>query len=240
MNFCDIAIHDLETGSRNPETTQILQIACVILDNRTLQIKENGIFQSLVRPIEDENELEKLGLAKVEQEALDVNNLKIEDLRKAPELKFVLERFTAFLDIFNVKKDPWFAPIRCGFNNNGFDNKIIDRDFKRFGFWDKEKGKIKHFHPAKNIDVWEMLYPWFENIKMERNSTSMDSLRQYFGMSKEGAHNALVDVYDTAEIYARFMKMYRYFMSNGLIELEGRMKDNRSICIPPELLTSIT
>jgi len=238
MNRCDFAIYDLETGSRKPKRTQILQIACIIIDMRNLTVKENGIFQSLVKPIEDEKLLEELQLDKVEDEALAVNNLKMEQLREAPEIKHVMQNFVNFLGMFNyTKKSDWDSPIRCGFNNNGFDDVILDREFERLGHWNTDRGIPKYFHPSCNIDVYKMMFAWFESMKMDKNSISLDSLRTFFGMSHEGAHNALVDVYDTAEILCRFLKMHRHFMLNGLIAMEGRLKE-RTICLPKELTST--
>jgi len=225
MNFNDFIVYDLETGSRNPQTTQPLQIAAIVIDGRRLVPKENAIFKSLIRPILDEEELKKEGFAQIEEEALSVNNLKLDELKDAPLLKNVIKSFTDFVKIYNYKGDIWSAPILCGFNNNGFDDVITNKIFRKFGYWDEEKGKNTIFHPAHNIDVMKLIFPWFENTKMESHSLSLDALRDYFGMSKKGAHDALVDVYDTAEIMIRFMKMYRHFMDNGLIEMKGRFKE---------------
>lgn len=225
MNFQDFIVYDIETGSRNPHTTQPLQIAAIVIDGRRLVLKENAVFKSLIRPILDEEELAKEGFAKVEEEALNVNHLTFEGLKDAPLLKNVMTSFVDFVKLYNYKGDLWSAPILCGFNNNGFDDVIMTRLLKKFGFWDEEKGKNAVFHPAKNVDVMKMVFPWFENTKMETSSFSLDALRDYFGMSKEGAHDALVDVYDTAEIMVRFLKMHRHFMDNGLIEMKGRFSE---------------
>jgi DNA polymerase III epsilon subunit-like protein len=37
----------------------------------------------------------------------------------------------------------------------------------------------------------------------------MDNLREYFGIDKDGAHDAIKDVKDTADIMIRFMKLHR-------------------------------
>ncbi len=34
-------------------------------------------------------------------------------------------------------------------------------------------------------------------------------MREYFGLSKEGGHDALKDVKDTAELLIRFMRLHR-------------------------------
>lgn len=225
MNFQDFIVYDLETGSRNPHTTQPLQIAAIVIDGRRLVPKENAVFKSLIRPVIDKEELEKTRLAEVEEEALSVNHLTLDMLKDAPLIKNVLTSFADFVKLYNYKGDVWSAPIRCGFNNNGFDDIILDRELRKIGYWDDERGKNSVFHPVHNIDTLKLVFPWFENTKMESNSLSLDALRDYFGMSKEGGHDALVDVYDTAEIMIRFMKMYRHFMDNGLIEMKGRFKE---------------
>ena len=52
------------------------------------------------------------------------------------------------------------------------------------------------------------MFPRFENSN-EVTSYSMDNMRDYFGMSKENAHDALKDVEDTAMLLCRFMRLYR-------------------------------
>jgi DNA polymerase III epsilon subunit-like protein len=45
------------------------------------------------------------------------------------------------------------------------------------------------------------------------SSYSLDNVRKYFGISGEGAHDALKDVKDCAEILIRFMKLHRNLSS---------------------------
>ena len=37
----------------------------------------------------------------------------------------------------------------------------------------------------------------------------MNTFREFFGMSTEGSHDAVVDVNDTAKMIIRFMKLHR-------------------------------
>jgi DNA polymerase III epsilon subunit-like protein len=53
-----------------------------------------------------------------------------------------------------------------------------------------------------------LVFYWFEN-NSDLKSYTLDSLRDYFGISKDGAHDALKDVRDTAEIIIRFLKLHR-------------------------------
>ena len=53
-----------------------------------------------------------------------------------------------------------------------------------------------------------VVFYWFEGNNELKNYT-LDNLRDYMGLSKEGAHDALKDVKDTAQIMIRFMKLHR-------------------------------
>ena len=53
-----------------------------------------------------------------------------------------------------------------------------------------------------------VVFYWFEGNNELKNYT-LDSLREYFGISKDGAHDALKDVKDTAEIAIRFLRLHR-------------------------------
>ena len=59
------------------------------------------------------------------------------------------------------------------------------------------------------MDLMQHIYCWFENNADVGNSYSMDFMRDYFGMSKDNAHDALQDVKDTANILIKFLKMQR-------------------------------
>ena len=72
---------------------------------------------------------------------------------------------------------------------------------------DKSNG-MKIFHPRDQIDGMMLAFNWFENLD-EPKKLNMDCLREYLGMSSEGAHDALQDVKDTAEIILRFMRLQR-------------------------------
>ena len=53
-----------------------------------------------------------------------------------------------------------------------------------------------------------LVFYWFEHNNDLKNYT-LDTLRDYFGIDKYGAHDAIKDVKDTAEIIIRFMKLHR-------------------------------
>ena len=213
INRSTIIIYDTETISKNPYKTQPIQLAAIAIDPRSLEFISNSEFNSLIQPIWDKNEQNRLCLDDIQQEALDVNGKTVEELKEAPPLKIVWESFTKYCKNYNISGKKWDAPMLSGYNIVGFDNIILKRIAKEYGPWDEERQHCPLFHPIHDLDVMKIVFPWFES-NYELNSLSMDSLRDYFGMSKENAHDALQDVKDTGNILIRFLKLHRNVAKN--------------------------
>lgn len=214
MNYNDIIVYDFETGGRNPYKTQPTQLAAVVVNGRRLTLTPNAEFNSLMKPLRDEEAI-KLGLDPVEDEALEKTHKTWELLEKAPAPKVVWKRFCDFVNTHNYKKDKWSAPIPAGFNNNGYDDIIINRlagqEPWKFGPTDPDRGnECTLFHPIHNIDVMKMVWSWTEN-NPDIRSISMDSMRDYLGLSSDMGHDALTDVKQTAYILICYLKMQRTF-----------------------------
>jgi DNA polymerase III epsilon subunit-like protein len=79
---------------------------------------------------------------------------------------------------------------------------------KLYGPLDNKSKEPILFHGRDKIDLLCLCFTWFENNKDVANY-KLDTLRDYFGIPKDGAHNAIKDVKDTAMILARFMKFHR-------------------------------
>lgn len=211
----DIIVFDFETGGRNPHKCQPTQIAAVALDGRNF--KPKGTFNSLMRPILDDEAAIAAGVDPVEEEALKVTRKTREELSKAPLPKTVWKKFTTFVEKYNWKGTPYFAPIPCGFNIIGYDMHIVNRLCKEYGPWDENRQQQKLFHQIYKIDVMDDVWLWTEgdpNIK----SISMDSLRERMGLSSENAHDALQDVKDTANIFIKLQKSRRAIYRNMKFE----------------------
>jgi DNA polymerase III epsilon subunit-like protein len=214
INRQTILVYDYETGSANPYKTQPIEIACIAIEPRNLEIIPDSEFYSLIKPIQDKEYLEKYNLDDIQPEALKVNKKTIEELSTAPSLKSVWESFTEYVMNFNPTGKKWEAPILSGFNNTGFDdiisNRVAGSDPWKYGPWDEDRQRCSLFHPIHNIDLMKVIFPWFES-DFELKSFSLDNLRTRLGMSHEGAHHAMVDVYDTAKILIQFLKLSRKF-----------------------------
>jgi DNA polymerase III epsilon subunit-like protein len=118
--------------------------------------------------------------------------------------------FVSYLDKYHSrasKKSQFSAPIAAGYNIHRFDLKIIDRLSQKYDNTNKENTS-NIFYPRDVIDVMNLVFFWFES-NPDLKSYTMDSLRDYFGISKDGAHDAIKDVKDTADVMIRFMKLHR-------------------------------
>ena len=208
MNYKDIIVFDFETGSRNPHKTQPVQIAAVAIHGRKLTIQPGGYFESLIRPELDDEKAIEMGVDPIDDEPLAVNGKTREELAKAPSAKTVWKKFANFVNKYNWKKTPYFAPIPAGYNIIGFDLPIVQRLCEQHGPVDKKTGKQTLFNKIHKIDMLDTVWMWMEN-NPDIKSLSMDSMRDLLGMSKENAHDAMQDVKDTANLMIAFMKLHR-------------------------------
>ena len=214
MDSNTIIFLDFETGSKNKYKTQPTQLAAVAIDMRTGDIIQGSEFCSYMKPFFEEEECKKLKIDPISDEALKITGITLEQLQNAPDSKTVWNNFIDYANRYNPGKGQWSAPIMAGFNIENFDKEIVRRMAGtkpyNFGPFDKEYEECTLFHPFKRIDIMRDLMMWLEP-KKDIRSISMDSIRDYFGMSKKGAHDALVDVKQGAAILSKFFKLYRFF-----------------------------
>lgn len=240
MNYSDLCVIDFETSGIDPHRCQPIQIASVIIDGRKLEILPNSLFCSYIQPIWDGVECERLGLDMVTQEILDITHIKIEDLKSAPSLRAVWYEFIQYVNKYNPKKSKWNAPIKSGMNFDKYDSIIIDRiagghyrnakfqldklvvggiikkenaklpEPYGFGPWDEDRQETTLFFPRDSIDLMRIIWLWTENM-VEIKSLSMQAMREWLGISTEGAHTAEKDVMDEALIITKFLKLHRNF-----------------------------
>ena len=211
----DIIVFDFETGGRNPMRWQPTQIAAIALDGRNFRLK--GEFNSMMRPIIDDDEAIAADVDPIEEGALKVTGQTRAKLAKAPLPKGVWKKFSAFVNKYNWKGTPYFAPIPAGFNILGYDMHIVNRLCKEYGPWDDKRQQQKLFHQIYKIDVMDDVWLWTEgdpNVK----SISMDALRERMGLSSDNAHDALQDVKDTANIFIKLQKSRRAVYRNMKFE----------------------
>lgn len=218
INYNKICVFDFETDGSDPRECSPVQIAAVIVDPIKLEIVPNSEFNINFKPevLESNNEYQYT------TDILDfhskVKGCSKDDVLKEwknyPKQQQSWNMFVNYLDKYHSrssKKSQFSAPIAAGYNIHRFDLKIIERLSQKYGNTNKENNS-DIFYPRDVIDVMNLVFFWFES-NSELKSYTMDSLREYFGIDKEGAHDAIKDVKDTADIMIRFMKLHRNLSS---------------------------
>lgn len=190
---------DSETGSVDPHTAQLCSIGAVAVDTQKLEIVSGSDFYSLLKP-EDPS--------KIEQGALDVNKLTMEELMKAPSEKTVWNNFIDYTKKYKSGNTHWGLPPFCTYNGISFDLIIFDRMAKKYGNVDKD-GRQNVWHRRDQIDLIHHTYAWL-GYTGQVNSISFDNVRTFLGMKAESqAHHALSDAKDTAKLFIRFFRLYK-------------------------------
>lgn len=214
INYNKICVFDFETDGSNPQSCSPVQIAAVMIDPLQLEIIDGSEFNANFKP----EVLEDNDSYKYETDILDfhakVKGCSTEDVLKTwytyPKQEHTWKMFTNYLEKYHSrssKKSQFSAPIAAGYNINRFDLHIIERLSQKYGNLNKEK-RTDLFYPRDVIDAMNLIFYWFENNN-DLKSYTLDNLRDYLGISKVGAHDALKDVKDTAAIIIRFLKLHR-------------------------------
>lgn len=202
----NIIVLDFETTSKSSATCQPTQIAACCINSR-LEIIDQ--FDSYIKIEMDEDKCKEMGVDPLTQEVIDITKIKKSTLEKAPELKVVWHRFGEWVNLYNYKKTKWTAPVAAGWNVENYDMKIINRICGekpyKFGPYDETYKLNNLFHPIHVMDCMRLWAYWSFGLA-DIKSISLDNTRDYFEMSKAGAHNAIQDVKDTANILIRFLK----------------------------------
>jgi DNA polymerase III epsilon subunit-like protein len=203
----NIIVYDFETGSANPHETEPIQLAACVIDPYRLQIVEGEEFSSMMLALEPD---------KLEEGALRVNKKTREEIAAAPHPELVWKQFTAWCKQFGLrgKNDKWSAPIAAGHNILSFDNIITQRYCEKYGPT-RSDGSQGLFHGIYAHDTLQIHNLWFATQKYPAKY-NMDELRGFYGLDKEGGHDALVDVRQTAQILLKFLQLHK--------DLAGKIK----------------
>lgn len=215
-NIQKICVFDLETDGSNPDICSPIQIAAVIVDPFKLEIVKDSEFNTTLKPLAlDDNPEYDYSDSDVLDFHAKVRGSSKDDILKSwqdyQKQEHGWKMFVSYLEMYHIrsnsKKSCFSAPIAAGYNINRFDLRIIERLSTKYNNLNKE-GKSSLFYPRDVLDVMNLIFYWFEGNNDLKNYT-LDNLRDYLGISKEGAHDALKDVKDTASILIRFLKLHR-------------------------------
>ena len=209
-----ICVFDFETDGKNPHECSPVQLACVMIDPIKLEIIKDSEFNINLRP----ELLEKNIDHQYDNDILDfhakVKGCSQSDIlelwKTYPKQEQSWKQFTNYLDKYHcrsTKKNEFSAPIAAGYNIHRFDLVIVNRLSQKYKNTNKENYS-NIFYPRDVLDIMNLIFYWFENIDKIK-SYSLDNIRDYLGIDKSGAHDALKDVKDCANILIRFLKLHR-------------------------------
>jgi len=227
VNYNKICVFDFETDGTNPEECSPVQIAAVMVDPINLNIIPNSEFNCNFKP----EVMEKDPNYEYKTDILDFHakvkgcskNEVYAEWQNYPKQEIAWNMFVDYLDKYHTrtsKKSQFSAPIAAGYNIYRFDLPIIRRLSQKYKNTNKE-GNSNVFYPRDVVDMMNLVFYWF-NHSNDLKSYTLDSLRDYMGISKEGAHDAIKDVKDTAEIMIRFLKLHRNLAEK--IKFKGSFK----------------
>lgn len=215
-NLQKICVFDLETDGANPDICSPVQVAALMIDPINLEIIKDSKFNISLKPEAIDNNPE---YNYEDSDVLDfhakVRSCSKEDILNSWKAYQKQEQgwkmFVSYLEMYHIrsnsKKSCFSAPIAAGYNIFRFDLRIIDRLSKKYNNLNKE-GRTSLFYPRDTLDVMNIVFSWFEGNSELKNLT-LDHIRDYLGIDKQGSHDALKDVEDTANILIRFLKLHR-------------------------------
>jgi len=227
MNYNKICVFDFETDGVDPLQCSPVQIAAVMVDPINLEIIPNSEFNCNFKP----EVMEKDSEYEYKTDILDfhakVKGCSKDDVYKEwsnyPKQGISWKMFLDYLDKYHLKrktKSQFSAPIAAGYNIYRFDLPIINRLSVKYKNTNKEETS-NIFYPRDVVDMINLVYYWFGHTD-ELKSFTLDSLRDYLGINKDGAHDAIKDVKDTADILIRFLKLHRNLSEK--IQFKGSFK----------------
>lgn len=209
----------METDSPDPSTCSPVQLAAVMIDPVKLTIIPDSEFNINLKPeklAKDPNHTyEESDILSWHGKVLGISAEKVlANWKDYPDAKQSWKMFGEYLSKYHLranKQSIFTAPIAAGYNIQKFDLKIVERLSKKYKTVTKEK-QSSLFFPRDTVDLMNLLFYWFEGSSDTKNLT-LDSFRDYFGLSKDNAHDALQDVKDTANIIIRFLRLHRNLKS---------------------------
>lgn len=210
-----ICVFDFETDGSNPDSCSPVQLAAVMVDPVKLEIIPDSEFNVKCKPEVMEEDIDYRYTTDIIDFHARVKGCSQEQIydewKSYPSQQIAWTSFVSYLDKYHCgnrkKKTMFSAPIAAGYNINRFDLKIINRLSQKYKTIDTKENVSSLFYPRDVLDIMNLVFYWFESSELK--SYSLDNMREYLGLSKDGAHDALKDVQDCAKILIRFLRLHR-------------------------------
>ncbi len=179
----DLLLIDLETTGLDATRHEIIQIAAILLDKKTLEEKE--AFSSYVKPRKWANR---------DKESMKVNKINYAQVSDAPILKEVLTKFNRLFNPKSVILSYYGGPL--------------DADFLRAAY---KKAGVKWQFDYHYLNLWGVFYATLAaknqlNNKKKFAGFSLEDLVKRFKIKNLGSrHEALGDCRIEAEVLRRII-----------------------------------
>lgn len=179
----DLLLIDIECTGLDVNQHEIIQIAALLLDKKTLREKKR--FESYIKPKK---------WAKRSKAAMAVNHIKWSQLKNAPSLKAAITQFSKLFG-----KD-----VTIGYYGGMLDIPFLNAAYRKSG--------LKYpfdYHP---LDLWALFYIFMAEKKKLTNRSrfhgfALEDLAKHFKIKVlAGRHTALTDCLVEAEVLRRVMK----------------------------------
>lgn len=206
-----VIVFDFETDGKSPADCNIVQIAAVPIDLRNLTILTDDIFNIDVCPDELVKKLaagERGDYIEAHEDTINwhamIQNKNVSEVvdrwEKGFAEKDAWEEFARYIKNYN-KGGKWDqVAIPAGQNIRGYDLPICERYAKKY--------KALPFSKRDVFDLMDFTRAWFLFCPNPPASLSMDNLRDYFGIEKDGGHDAKKDVLDTSRLITKFLGLH--------------------------------
>lgn len=182
----DLLLIDEETSGLDPHKHEIIQLAAVLLDKKTL--KEKAVFNSYISPKKWRSR---------DLKSMAVNKISWNQIKNAPDLKTVLQKFN------RAFRKPVILAYYVGVNDINFLKAAYQDAGLRYPF---------DYH---TFNIWGLFYPILAlknrlNNRKEFSGFSLKNMLSYFKIPQpKNLHDALVDCRAEAEILRRVIKVLK-------------------------------
>lgn len=216
INDRPILVLDFETTSaqahpnKEGKTCGITQIAACVIHSRRLEIIGEFNRDNIKWHDDDDISDEAFKITKKDKNFI---------INHGIDPKQAWNEFVNFVWEHNPKRSSYNAPIAAGYNICGFDLPLLDKYCQKYGPIDTKNGRQSLVSNFMSMDMMQHIFWWTESNQNLPN-IKLDTIREWMGLSKEGAHNALIDVQQTAQVIIKMIRLYR--------ELGPRVKFERA------------
>ncbi len=188
MNFKkDLLLIDLETTGLDVDRHEIIQLAGVLLDKKTLQEKKS--FCSYIKPAHWNRR---------DLESMEVNKIAWEQVRKAPPLTSVIRRFSRAFG----------KNVIVSYYVGVMDIIFLQRAYQKAG--------VVYPFDYHTFNIWSLFYPFLavhHKLKNRKNFSGfgLEDMAQMFKIrvDKNQLHDALVDCRVEAEILRKVIVNFK-------------------------------